>query len=96
MKTKQIIINSSIIALISLGVVGCGSSSTTTGTEAITTMCDTNNLSAYHTLNSGDTISKAETLVGEDTTVPKYTIVMTSDGEKKVCKISGSAVIIHP
>jgi hypothetical protein len=94
---KNIIMSTSIAALALFGLNGCNSSDTTeSGTIAITTLCsDSADISTYHTLLKGDVIQKgSNTLIPNGTgATPEYKIVMASDGTKKVCKISGDAVI---
>jgi len=97
MKTKQLFISSTLFALLSIGLIGCGSSGNTDaavveptgGVEAITAMCGIpDDILAYQVLNSGDTIV-------DETGQAELSIFQVSDGSKKVCISSGTASIVR-
>ncbi len=98
MKTKQLFISSTLFALLSFGLMGCGSSDSTdapvavepTGdVEAITAMCGIpDDILAYQVLNSGDTIV-------DETGQAELSLFQVSDGSKKVCISSGTASIVR-
>jgi len=97
---KNIITTTTLATVAFLGLSGCGSSDTaTSGTIAITALCNASgDTSAYHALQSGDTIEKSSNTLLPDGTAatPEYKIVMLSDGSKKVCKVTGDAAIVRP
>ena len=99
MKTKQLFISTALFALLSFGLIGCGSSDSTDapaavveptgGVEAITAMCGIpDDILAYQVLNSGDTIV-------DETGQAELSLFQVSDGSKKVCISSGTASIIR-
>ncbi|MFK5976359.1 MAG: hypothetical protein QM493_07620, partial [Sulfurovum sp.] len=75
------------------GFTACNSTSSTKESIPLTAKCTT---PAYQVLQSGDVISKPETLHDDATTnEPEVEIIHTEDGLKKVCIKSGTAVILR-
>lgn len=82
-----------LLTLITLGFTACNSSSSTKESIPLTAKCST---PAYQVLQSGDVLSKPETLHNDATaTAPQIEILHTEDGLKKVCLKSGTAVILR-
>ena len=88
-----------IVTITLLLFVGCKSGSSDTGdtsiTIPITESCnDTNDITNYQVVQSGDKILQEDTS-NPSSTAPKVEIFETASGEKKVCIKSGTAVIIR-
>ena len=81
-----------LLTLIALGFTACNSDSDTKESIPLTAKCTT---SDYQVLQSGDIISKPETLHDESSVEPVVKIIHTEDGLKKVCIQSGTAVILR-
>jgi len=94
---KTILINSTLFTLLSLGLSGCSGNNSVD--NALVTASCTADISTYQTLNSGDIITKSDTLVSDEnngnTPDPELSIFQLDDGTKRVCINSGSATIIH-
>lgn len=85
-----------ILTIISLGFTACNTNGGTKESIAVTVKCNTNkDTTNYQMLQSGDTISKQETLYDSTNTDPKVEIFHTQDGIKKICINSGTAVILR-
>jgi len=95
MTTRKYLISTTLLTLLSLTLSGCGGSN---DIEAVTASCS-DDILTYQTLNSGDVIAKADTLItdedDESTSTPQFSILQADDGSKRVCISSGSAVIIR-
>ena len=86
-----------LLTLIALGFTACNSSGDGKESISLTAKCnDTDDTTNYQVLQSGDTISKPETLHDDATSSePEVEIFHTEDGMKKVCIKSGTAVILR-
>lgn len=85
-----------LLTIIALVLSACNSTSSDTKESIALTNCnDTDNTTNYQVLQSGDTISKPETLHEESSSEPEVEIFHTEDGMKKVCIKSGTAVILR-
>ena len=78
-----------IIAIASLLLVGCNSTSRESGIEIIAKCNTANDMTNYQTLQSGDRISAKEAL-NPSSSVPEVEILHTASGAKKVCVKDGS------
>ncbi len=99
MTTRKYLISTTLLTLLSLTLSGCGGSNDSKeDVEAVTASCS-DDILTYQTLNSGDVIAKADTLItdedDESTSTPQFSILQADDGSKRVCISSGSAVIIR-
>lgn len=84
------------LTIISLGFTACNTTGGTQESIAVTINCNTNkDTTNYQILQSGDTISKQETLYDNNNTDPKVEIFHTQDGIKKICINSGTAIILR-
>ena len=83
-----------LLTIISFGFIACNSSTSTKNSTPITVSCDSPK-SSYQVLQSGDIISKAETLYKDTSVAPMVKIVHREDGLKTVCINSGTAVILR-
>jgi hypothetical protein len=81
-----------LLTLVSFGFLACNSDSATKKSIPLTAKCST---AEYQVLQSGDVVSKPETLNAETSAEPVVKIIHTEDGLKKVCLKSGSAVILR-
>ena len=83
-----------LLTLISFGFVACNTDSSTKESIPLSAKCST---PAYQVLQSGDIVSKPETLHDglSTSTEPEVEIVHTEDGLKKICIKSGTAVILR-
>ena len=86
-----------LYTLLALVLSACKSTSSDTKESITLSKCnDTDNTTNYQVLQSGDTVSKPETLHNDTTTSePEVEIFHTEDGMKKVCIKSGTAVILR-
>ena len=86
-----------LYTLLALVLSACNSTSSDTKESiALTAKCnDTDNTTDYQVLQSGDIVSKPETLHDESSVEPEIEIFHTEDGMKKVCLKSGTAVILR-
>ncbi len=87
-----------LLTILSLVFNACGGSSSNTVKDSIliTEICnDQNDSTLYHSLESGDIISKPETLNGSFQSDPEIQIFHKQDGTKSVCIKSGTAVILR-
>ena len=83
-----------LYTLLALVLSACNSTSSDTKESIALSKC-TGDTSSYQVLQSGDTISKPETLHDDSTIEPEVEIFHTEDGMKKVCIKSGTAVILR-
>ena len=81
-----------LLTLASFGFLACNSNTATKKSIPLTAKCST---AEYQVLQSGDVVSKPETLNAETSAEPVVKIIHTEDGLKKVCLKSGSAVILR-
>jgi hypothetical protein len=85
-----------LLTIVLFGITACNTSSNTQNTLPISIACNnTDDTSNYQVLQSGDIISKPETLHKEVSTAPEVKIFHTEDGVKKVCLQSGTAIILR-
>ena len=81
-----------LLTIISFGFVACNSTSSTKESIPLSAKCST---PAYQVLQSGDIVSKPETLHEQSSTAPEIEIIHTENGLKKVCIKSGTAIILR-
>lgn len=85
-----------LYTLLALILSACNSTSSDTKESIALSKCNnTDDTTNYQVLQSGDTISKPETLHDDSTIEPEVEIFHTEDGMKKVCLKSGTAVILR-
>ena len=86
-----------LITLLALGFTACNSSGEGKASIPLTIKCNsTDDTSTYQILQSGDVISKPETLYDDRIlSEPEVEIFHTEDGFKKVCIKSGTAIILR-
>lgn len=87
-----------LYTLLALVLSACNSTSSDTKESiALTAPCNTtDDTTNYQVLQSGDIVSKPETLHNDATSnEPEIEIIHTEDGMKKVCLKSGTAVILR-
>ena len=79
-----------------LGITACNSTSSGKQSIEITAKCNnTNDTSSYQLLQSGDIVSKPETLHDGSASAPQIKVIHLENGTKKVCLVSGTAVILR-
>jgi len=78
-----------------LGITACNSTSSGKQSIEITAKCNNNDTSSYQLLQSGDIVSKPETLHDGSASAPEIKVIHLENGTKKVCLVSGSAVILR-
>lgn len=81
-----------LLAFIALGFVACNSDSDKKKSIPLSAKCST---PAYQVLQSGDIVSKPETLHKKSSVEPVVKIIHTEDGLKKICIQSGTAAILR-
>jgi len=89
--------NTLIITILLFSLVACGSIEAPNISEGIriTTLCSTTgDTTDYHTLQSGDIIYKSD-VFSSSTGEPIVKLFHTEDGLKKVCLVSGDAMIFR-
>ena len=86
-----------LYTLLALVLSACNSTSSDTKESIALTKCNnTDDTTNYQVLQSGDIVSKPETLHDDATSSePEVEIFHTEDGMKKVCIKSGTAVILR-
>jgi len=84
-----------LLSLLAVGFTACGTTnSDSKETIVLSIKCNsTNDTTNYQLLQSGDIISKSETLYDGTSSNPQIKIFHSEDGIKKVCLKSGIAII---